>query len=163
MIAGAQRVLALRRHGLAAGDNRAAAWDGRGGRRRGRARDGETGPVGGQGRRRRQDVAAAVDHCDRLGARLAQCHGRAVLDGRAIAEAHRPEVVQRQDAPSRARRLLDERGVATELEVDGGVKPDNAANLVRAGATVLVAGSSVFNRQGSIATNIAALRDATSR
>ena len=32
-----------------------------------------------------------------------------------------------------------------ELQVDGGVKPDNAGEIKEAGATVLVAGSSIFN------------------
>ena len=34
--------------------------------------------------------------------------------------------------------------LAAELEVDGGIKPENAARVVAAGATVLVAGSAVF-------------------
>jgi len=39
---------------------------------------------------------------------------------------------------------LDARRLATELEVDGGIKPENAARVVAAGATVLVAGSAIF-------------------
>ncbi len=39
---------------------------------------------------------------------------------------------------------LRRRGLRAELEVDGGVKPENAVLLARAGATVLVAGSGVF-------------------
>ncbi len=59
----------------------------------------------------------------------------------------------------RLRQMLAERGLAhVELEVDGGIKPENAAEAVAAGATVLVAGSAIFNRQASIAANIAALR-----
>jgi len=59
----------------------------------------------------------------------------------------------------RLRQMLDERGLAhVELEVDGGIKPENAAEVVAAGATVLVVGSAVFGRQASIAANIAALR-----
>ena len=42
------------------------------------------------------------------------------------------------------REALDKRKLAAELEVDGGVKPDNCARVVAAGATVLVAGSAVF-------------------
>jgi len=61
---------------------------------------------------------------------------------------------------ARLRRMLDERGlIGVELEVDGGVKARNAAEIVAAGATVLVAGSAVFDRQSGIAANIAALRD----
>ena len=42
------------------------------------------------------------------------------------------------------REALDRQELNAELEVDGGVKPDNAARVVAAGATVLVAGSAVF-------------------
>ncbi len=45
-----------------------------------------------------------------------------------------------------------------EIQVDGGVKPDNAAALAQAGATVFVAGSAVFG--GPYAERIMALRDA---
>lgn len=51
---------------------------------------------------------------------------------------------------------------SAELEVDGGVAPENATRLVSAGARVLVAGSSVFNDRGSVGDNIAALRRAAS-
>jgi len=62
---------------------------------------------------------------------------------------------------SRLRRMLDERGLShVELEVDGGIKPDNAAEIVAAGATVLVAGSAIFNDQASIHNNLVALRKA---
>jgi ribulose-phosphate 3-epimerase len=42
------------------------------------------------------------------------------------------------------RETLDSRHLAAELEVDGGIKPENAARVVAAGATVLVAGSAIF-------------------
>ncbi|NMC73053.1 MAG: ribulose-phosphate 3-epimerase [Geobacteraceae bacterium] len=42
------------------------------------------------------------------------------------------------------RRMLDARGLETELEVDGGVKADNIGRISRAGADVFVAGSAVF-------------------
>jgi len=57
------------------------------------------------------------------------------------------------------RALLEERGLATEIEIDGGVKAANAADCVRAGAHVLVAGSSVFNDQAPPAENLRALRE----
>lgn len=43
------------------------------------------------------------------------------------------------------RSMIDERGLATEIEVDGGVNPETAKLCVQAGATVLVAGSAVFS------------------
>lgn len=48
------------------------------------------------------------------------------------------------DRVRQIRRALDERRVSAELEVDGGVKPENARLIAEAGATVLVAGSAVF-------------------
>jgi ribulose-phosphate 3-epimerase len=42
------------------------------------------------------------------------------------------------------RKLIDERGLKAEIEVDGGVKPDNAAKIIKAGADILVAGSAIF-------------------
>ena len=50
------------------------------------------------------------------------------------------------------RRLLDERGWAAEIEVDGGVKVDNIADVVRAGANVVVSGSGVFGTEDYAAT-----------
>ncbi|GGQ99692.1 ribulose-phosphate 3-epimerase [Deinococcus ruber] len=46
------------------------------------------------------------------------------------------------------RRWLDEAGSDAVLEVDGGVTADNARQLAEAGATALVAGSSVFGADG---------------
>ncbi len=55
------------------------------------------------------------------------------------------------------RQRITQRGLATELEVDGGVKIDNIHAVVAAGADVLVAGSAVFNTDDYVAT-ISALR-----
>ena len=46
------------------------------------------------------------------------------------------------------RSWLDERGSPAELQVDGGVSGANARDLVAAGASCLVAGSSVFGPDG---------------
>ena len=46
----------------------------------------------------------------------------------------------------RMRTLIQERGLAVELEVDGGVKVTNIAALAAAGADVFVAGSAVFSQ-----------------
>ena len=58
---------------------------------------------------------------------------------------------------SRLRRLIDERGYTVEIEVDGGIKVDNVAEVVRAGANVIVSGSGVFGTKDYAAT-IAELR-----
>lgn len=43
-----------------------------------------------------------------------------------------------------AREWVENRGLATDIQVDGGITPDNAGAVAKAGATVLVAGSAVF-------------------
>jgi ribulose-phosphate 3-epimerase len=52
-----------------------------------------------------------------------------------------PEVYPRLEA---VRTEIDRAGVAVELEIDGGVKVDNASRAVEAGATVLIAASGIF-------------------
>ena len=53
-------------------------------------------------------------------------------------------------------------GRPIDIEVDGGVTPENAADVARAGANALVAGSAVFGNgtPDSYRTNIAAIRQA---
>ncbi len=46
----------------------------------------------------------------------------------------------------RLRRIVQERGLRVEIEVDGGVDLDNVRSLVDAGAELLVAGSAVFGK-----------------
>jgi ribulose-phosphate 3-epimerase len=57
--------------------------------------------------------------------------------------------------------LIGERPI--EIEVDGGVDPSNAGKLAAAGATVLVAGSSIYkgNDPATYGSRITAIRDAT--
>jgi ribulose-phosphate 3-epimerase len=58
-----------------------------------------------------------------------------------------------------ARKRIDLTGRAIALEVDGGITPQTAKRAVAAGATVLVAGTAVFEGGPSrYASNIAALR-----
>ncbi|HEY6960106.1 MAG TPA: ribulose-phosphate 3-epimerase [Candidatus Limnocylindria bacterium] len=59
------------------------------------------------------------------------------------------------DKVRRVRRELDARGLTAELEVDGGIKVHNARRVVDAGATVLVAGSAVFDDADGPAAAIA--------
>jgi len=44
----------------------------------------------------------------------------------------------------RARKMIDDSGLKVELEVDGGVKPDNMGALSQAGADIFVSGSAIF-------------------
>jgi len=50
------------------------------------------------------------------------------------------------------RAMLDRRGLEAELEVDGGVKPENIARISHAGADVFVAGSALFGSNDYTAT-----------
>ncbi|MEP7257132.1 MAG: ribulose-phosphate 3-epimerase [Flavitalea sp.] len=43
------------------------------------------------------------------------------------------------------RKMIDEQGLSVKIEIDGGVTLENAATIIRAGADVLVVGSTVFN------------------
>jgi ribulose-phosphate 3-epimerase len=63
------------------------------------------------------------------------------------------------DKIARARALAGARPI--DIEVDGGITPENAAAVARAGANVLVAGSAVFKGgANAYAKNIAAIRNA---
>ena len=57
------------------------------------------------------------------------------------------------------RQMLNEKGLTTDIQVDGGVTPDNAAQLIAAGATILVAGSAVY-KAPDMANAIHSLRGA---
>ena len=46
-----------------------------------------------------------------------------------------------------ARERIDASGREIRLEIDGGVKPDNIAEIARAGADTFVAGSAIFNEK----------------
>lgn len=53
---------------------------------------------------------------------------------------------------SKLRKIIDARGLKTDIEVDGGVTPDNVETLIHAGANVFVAGSAVY--KGDVAANV---------
>ncbi len=42
------------------------------------------------------------------------------------------------------KKMIQDRGLEVEIEIDGGVTLENAGDLIKAGATVLVAGNTVF-------------------
>lgn len=50
------------------------------------------------------------------------------------------------------RKLIDSHGLATRLEIDGGVKIDNIKEIASAGADTFVAGSAIFNTENYKAT-----------
>ena len=55
------------------------------------------------------------------------------------------------DKIKQLRQTIDARGLQVDIEIDGGVGEKNAAEIAAAGATVLVAGSSVFNAADPVA------------
>jgi ribulose-phosphate 3-epimerase len=63
------------------------------------------------------------------------------------------------DKIRRVRALLDRAGSTAPIEVDGGVDLATAADVVRAGATILVAGNAVFGH-GNPEAAVRALREA---
>jgi ribulose-phosphate 3-epimerase len=65
------------------------------------------------------------------------------------------------DKVARLRGILVERGLERiEIEVDGGVGPGNIRELARAGMTIAVAGTSVFNQHHSVTDSVQILQSA---
>jgi ribulose-phosphate 3-epimerase len=58
----------------------------------------------------------------------------------------------------RVRQMIEERGLACDLEVDGGIQVGTAPQVVAAGANVLVAGSAVYGDPEGVAAAIQRLR-----
>jgi ribulose-phosphate 3-epimerase len=63
------------------------------------------------------------------------------------------------DKLRRLRRMIDERGLKTKIEIDGGIDADNIRQIVEAGAEIIVAGSAVFG-DGKPAESVRGLIDA---
>ncbi len=59
---------------------------------------------------------------------------------------------------ARLRAELDQRGLGVEIEVDGGINSATAPRVVKAGATVLVAGAAVFNSKETVKEAVDRLR-----
>ena len=55
------------------------------------------------------------------------------------------------------RKVVEERGLNVDIEVDGGVNKENAERIIQAGANILVSGSAVFN--GELMENVAYFLD----
>jgi ribulose-phosphate 3-epimerase len=64
------------------------------------------------------------------------------------------------DKVRRLRRMIDERGLNTRIEIDGGIDRHNIAEIAAAGAEIIVAGSAVFN-ESDPAQAVRELREAT--
>jgi ribulose-phosphate 3-epimerase len=66
------------------------------------------------------------------------------------------------DKISRLRKMLDNKKLNAELEVDGGITVDNAPGIVKAGANVLAIGSSIFNAKKGISQTMQLFRKVVS-
>ena len=62
------------------------------------------------------------------------------------------------DKVSRLKRLLAERDLEAEIEVDGGINEETAPLAVKAGATILVAGAAIFNARETVDAAMRRLR-----
>jgi ribulose-phosphate 3-epimerase len=51
------------------------------------------------------------------------------------------------DKIRRLKKIIDEKGLDVDIEVDGGVKLDNVKSIVDAGANIIVAGSAIFKTE----------------
>ena len=60
----------------------------------------------------------------------------------------------------RLRKMIDERGLRTRVEIDGGIDLDNIADVTGAGAEIIVAGSAIFGASDP-AIAVRRLREAT--
>lgn len=63
------------------------------------------------------------------------------------------------DKIKRLKAMIDARGLDIDIQIDGGVKLNNAKEIVEAGANVLVAGSAIFNTDDIVET-VAQFREA---
>jgi ribulose-phosphate 3-epimerase len=71
-----------------------------------------------------------------------------------------PFIESTLDKIAQLRAELDERGLAAELEVDGGINAETATRVVKAGARVLVAGAAVFGSGQTVAEALKKMRAA---
>ena len=68
-------------------------------------------------------------------------------------------IPQSLDKIQRLQRIINQTGSSAQIEVDGGIKADwTARDSVQAGATILVAGSAIFNEQLTIPDSMNGMR-----
>ena len=68
-------------------------------------------------------------------------------------------IPQSLDKIQRLQRIINQPGSSAQIEVDGGIKADwTARDSVQAGATILVAGSAIFNEQLTILDSMNGMR-----
>ena len=60
---------------------------------------------------------------------------------------------------SKVRSLIEKKNLSVDLQVDGGIGPDNIRQVVMSGANIIVAGSAIFN-SGNIPETIRIMKEA---
>jgi len=68
-------------------------------------------------------------------------------------------IPQAIDKVRNLRRMIDARELSVDIELDGGVTEENAAEVAEAGASILVAGSAVFCNKEGITTAIKRIKE----
>ena len=67
-----------------------------------------------------------------------------------------PEVLEKM---TKIKKIIGEKNLKTEIEIDGGINFENCSKVKKAGANILVSGSTIFNEnQGDLKKNIGILR-----
>ena len=67
-----------------------------------------------------------------------------------------PEVLEKM---TKIKKIIDEKNLKTEIEIDGGINFENCNKAKKAGANILVSGSTIFNEnKGDLKKNIGILR-----
>ena len=67
-----------------------------------------------------------------------------------------PKVLEKT---TKIKKIIDEKKLKTEIEIDGGINFENCSKAKKAGANILVSGSTIFNEnQGDLKKNIGILR-----
>jgi ribulose-phosphate 3-epimerase len=72
-------------------------------------------------------------------------------------------IVSQLDKINRLQRILASRKLATRIAVDGGIDERTAPLVIKNGATILVAGSSIYNGNGSVKKNFQSLKNSLSK
>jgi ribulose-phosphate 3-epimerase len=57
------------------------------------------------------------------------------------------------------RQIADKKGLKPDIEVDGGIGPDNISAVVSSGANIIVAGAAIFNDKTDVKNAVKILRD----
>jgi len=61
------------------------------------------------------------------------------------------------DKIAEAKALIESKGLNVDIQVDGGIDTNNVEDVIKAGANIIVAGSSVYN--GDTAANTKAMME----